>query len=248
MDKWLAKLENSSWLSHIKDVLSSACLVSQCLDKDGNSVLVHGSEGMDSTLQVCSLAQVILNPDCRTIHGFEALIEREWLQAGHPFATRCKHSAYTMSSTRTKEQAPIFLVFLDCVYQIFNQFQCSFEFNEQFLIFLFDQAYSSQFGTFLGDCVKQRREMSISKKTVSLWSYVNRPEVLNDFINPFYEPNNIILWPSVAPQSLVSVRWEAYIKSFFKNSFYRNFGVVFTFGGPHIRSHRRKLAIKWYNC
>ena len=33
------------------------------------SVLVHGSDGMDSTLQVSSLAQLILNPDCRTIRG-----------------------------------------------------------------------------------------------------------------------------------------------------------------------------------
>lgn len=124
MDKWLTKLESCGWLSHVKDVLGNACLVAQFLDKEGSSVLVHGSEGMDSTLQVCSLAQVILNPDCRTVHGFEALIEREWLQAGHPFATRCKHSAFTVPSSRTKEQSPIFLVFLDCVYQIYCQVSC----------------------------------------------------------------------------------------------------------------------------
>ncbi|KAF7490996.1 Myotubularin-related protein 9 [Sarcoptes scabiei] len=203
IDKWLSKLEASGWLSHVKDVLSSACLVAQCLDQDEtHSVLVHGAEGMDSTLQVCSLTQIILNPDCRNVHGFEALIEREWLQAGHPFATRCKHSAFTFSSARTREQSPIFLVFLDCVYQIFNQFPCSFEFNEKFLIFLFENAYSSQFGTFLGDCVKERVEMNFAKKTVSLWSYINRPEILKNFLNPLYEPNNNVLWPSVAPQSL----------------------------------------------
>jgi hypothetical protein len=49
------------------------------------NVVVHGSEGTDITLCVTSLAQIILNPDCRTVRGFEALIEREWLQAGHPF-------------------------------------------------------------------------------------------------------------------------------------------------------------------
>ncbi|XP_054167367.1 myotubularin-related protein 9-like [Oppia nitens] len=202
MDKWLSRLESCGWLTHIKDVLSSACLVAQCLDKELASVLVHGSEGMDSTLQVCSLTQIILNPDCRTVHGFEALVEREWLQAGHPFATRCKHSAYTITSARTREQSPIFLVFLDCVYQIFNQFKCSFEFNEKFLIYIFEQTYGSQFGTFLGNCVKDRKEMNFSKKTVSLWSYVNKPEILQDFLNPSYEPNNAVIWPSVAPQSL----------------------------------------------
>ena len=45
-----------------------------------SSVVVHGSEGMDITLCVTSIAQVILNPDCRTVRGFEALIEREWIQ------------------------------------------------------------------------------------------------------------------------------------------------------------------------
>lgn len=166
--------------------------------------MVHGAEGMDSTLQVCSLTQVILNPDCRTVHGFEALIEREWLQAGHPFATRCKHSAYTTPSARTREQSPIFLVFLDCVFQIYNQFPCSFEFNEKFLIMLFEHAYASQYGTFLANCIKERKEMNFMKKTVSLWSYINRPEVIQQYLNPSYEPNPNVIWPSVAPQSLVS--------------------------------------------
>ncbi|RWS17140.1 myotubularin-related protein 9-like protein, partial [Dinothrombium tinctorium] len=206
MDKWLSRLESCGWLSHIKDVLLCACLVAQCVDKEGASVLVHGAEGMDSTLQVCSIAQVILDPDCRTVHGFEALIEREWLQAGHPFATRCKHSAYTVPSARTREQSPIFLVFLDCVFQIYNQFPCSFEFNEQFLILLFEHAYASQFGTFLENCVKQRKELNFAKKTVSLWSYLNRPEVLTEYLNPAYDPNNSVIWPSVAPQSIVL--WE----------------------------------------
>lgn len=159
---------------------------------------------MDSTLQVCSLAQVILDPDCRTVHGFEALIEREWIQSGHPFATRCKHGAYTIPSSRTREQSPIFLVFLDCVYQIYHQFPCSFEFNEKFLIMLFEHAYASPFGTFLENCLKQRKALEISKKTVSLWSYINRPDKICDYLNPAYEPNNSVIWPSVAPQSIVS--------------------------------------------
>lgn len=48
--------------------------------REGASVLIHGTEGTDSTLQVTSLAQIILEPRSRTIRGFEALIEREWLQ------------------------------------------------------------------------------------------------------------------------------------------------------------------------
>ena len=34
----------------------------------------------DLSLVLVSLAQLILNPDTRTTHGLEALIEREWIQ------------------------------------------------------------------------------------------------------------------------------------------------------------------------
>lgn len=69
MDKWLSRLDASNWLSNIKETLNCACLVAQCLDQENSSILVHGSEGLDATLLVTSLAQVILNADCRTVRG-----------------------------------------------------------------------------------------------------------------------------------------------------------------------------------
>lgn len=215
-EKWLSRLDSSNWLRHIQDVLTCACLVAQCVDHEGASVLVHGSEGMDSTLQVSSLAQIILDPDCRTVQGFQALIEREWLQAGHPFATRCKYSAFAPSGSSNadkREYSPVFLLFLDCVWQITRQFPCSFEFNEDFLILLLDHAYGSEFGTFLGNCPKEREEFAISTRTTSLWSYVNKPNTLSEYLNPVYEPNEEAVWPSVAPQSVelwenVFLRWH----------------------------------------
>jgi len=47
---------------------------------------------------------------------FEALIEREWVQAGHPFKSRCCKSVY--SKTDSKFESPVFLVFLDSVWQV----------------------------------------------------------------------------------------------------------------------------------
>ncbi|KAG0726412.1 Myotubularin-related protein 9 [Chionoecetes opilio] len=211
-DKWLSRLESSSWMNNIKETLNCACLVAQCLDQDGASVLVHDTDGLDSTLQVTSLAQIILNPDCRTVRGFEALIEREWIQGGHPFATRHARSCYTPSAQRSKINAPTFLLFLDCVYQIHSQFSCSFEFAENFLVMLFEHSYSSQFGTFLGNNEGDKRAMKAPSRTASLWSYVNRHEVLPKYLNPMYEPNQRVIWPSVAPMSLqlwagVFLRW-----------------------------------------
>lgn len=37
---------------------------------------------------------------------------------------------------------------------------------------------------------------------MSLWSWVNRPSELSKFTNPLFEANNLVIWPSVAPQSL----------------------------------------------
>ena len=72
-------------------------------------------------------------------------------------------------------------------------------------MYLSDNAYSSKFGTFLGDNEEERFKMRLRDETVSLWSYTNRPEVLLDFLNCMYEPNVGIIWPSVAPISIVSI-------------------------------------------
>lgn len=77
-----------------------------------------------------------------------------YLQAGHPFQQRCAQSAY--SNGKPRSEAPVFLLFLDCVWQILRQFPCSFQFNENFLIMLFEHTYASQFGTFLGNRVAER--------------------------------------------------------------------------------------------
>ncbi|KAJ8972291.1 hypothetical protein NQ314_000249 [Rhamnusium bicolor] len=76
--------------------------------------------------------------------GLQALVEREWLQAGHPFQTR--HSKCSYTNSKTKGQQPTFLIFLDCVHQLHYQFPCSFEFKTDMLIVLFEHSYFSQFG------------------------------------------------------------------------------------------------------
>lgn len=38
-------------------------------NQNAEPVLIHGTRGEDATLLVCSLVQIILNPDCRTIRG-----------------------------------------------------------------------------------------------------------------------------------------------------------------------------------
>uniref|UniRef100_A0A914WJT4 Myotubularin phosphatase domain-containing protein n=1 Tax=Plectus sambesii TaxID=2011161 RepID=A0A914WJT4_9BILA len=208
-DRWLSKLGGCGWLQAVADTLTCACVVAQCVDREGETevpVIVHGAEGTDSTLLVTSLSTLLLDADARTVRGFEGLIEREWIAAGHPFWLRCAHGAYATGAITGPFEAPTFLLFLDCVWQVYQQFPCSFEFTEEFLIFLFEHAYASEFGSFLGNCEKEKAEYGIKKSTVSLWSFVNNPDVLQKFFNALYEPNESPLWPCVAPQSIML--WE----------------------------------------
>ncbi|XP_061245235.1 myotubularin-related protein 9-like [Bos javanicus] len=200
MDRWLNRLESCRWLSHVKETLSTACLAAQSMEQEGACILVHGAEGTDSTLLITSLAQLILDPLSRTMAGFQELIEREWVQAGHPFQLRCAHSAF--SHARPKHEAPTFLLFLDCVWQLGRQFPLSLEFGEGMLLALFDHAYASPFGTFLCNNEKERCLCEVRTRTHSLWSGLSQPKEQRKLRNPLYVPNPLAIWPSVEPQSL----------------------------------------------
>ncbi|CAF0884676.1 unnamed protein product, partial [Didymodactylos carnosus] len=102
------------------------------------------------------------------------------------------------------ERSPVFLQFLDCTFQLLQQFPSVFEFNEKLLITIADNLYSCQYGTFLLNSEKLRTEMRVSEHTMSLWTHVLRERSL--YLNPFYNdkiekvllPNNgirqIKLW------------------------------------------------------
>lgn len=58
-----------------------------------------------------------------------------------------------------KEVSPVFTQFVECVWQLMQQFPCTFEFNERFLLEIHDHVYSCQFGNFLGTCHKEREDL-----------------------------------------------------------------------------------------
>lgn len=150
------------------------------------------------------------------MRGLEALIEREWIQAGFPFTSRHQRSAYATSASSyaaskasggskadaARASGSTFVLFLDCVYQLHCQFPCSFEFDADLLVVLFEHSFASQYGTFLGDSEQERHDLRLKGRTTSLWSYLNRPNVLQTLLNPIYVPNQEVIWPSVAPISL----------------------------------------------
>lgn len=82
--------------------------------------------------------------------------------------------------------SPVFHQFLDCMYQLLRQNPTRFEFNERFLRRLLYHSYSCQYGTFLYNSEKQRKDAGVADKTASVWDYFlcRRAE----FTNPDYDP------------------------------------------------------------
>lgn len=71
-------------------------------------------------------------------------------------------------------QSPLFLMFLDCVWQLLEQYPAAFEFSEMYLTILYDSARISLFGTFLFNCPHQRvKESTVSIKCYSPFSAVS---------------------------------------------------------------------------
>ncbi|KAG5678073.1 hypothetical protein PVAND_007775 [Polypedilum vanderplanki] len=178
--KWLSSVDNTMWLKHIKCVLAGAIRIVDRIENTKNSVVVHCSDGWDRTAQLTALAMIMLDPYYRTIKGFEVLIEKEWLSFGHKFQQRIGHGDINHSDA---DRSPVFVQFIDCVWQITRQLPNSFEFNENFLITILDHLYSCRFGTFL--CNTERERVNeVKKYTVSLWSYINAS--LELYRNPLY--------------------------------------------------------------
>ena len=139
-----------------------------------------------------------MDPFYRTLSGFFIiLIEKDWLAFGHRFADRngFKDKSKPQTWKGTMQQppnfSPVLMQFMDCVYQLLNQFPTAFEFSSKLLVTIVDASYSCQYGTFLCNSVREPREHQLHRVTVSLWTMilVNR----KSFTNPLYSPTKATL-------------------------------------------------------
>ncbi|XP_059767634.1 myotubularin-related protein 1 isoform X7 [Balaenoptera ricei] len=207
--RWLSNVDGTHWLEYIRMLLAGAVRIADKIESGKTSVVVHCSDGWDRTSQLTSLAMLMLDSYYRTVKGFEALIEKEWISFGHRFALRVGHGNDNHADA---DRSPIFLQFIDCVWQMTRQFPSAFEFNELFLITILDHLYSCLFGTFLCNCEQQRLKEDVYTKTISLWSYINSQ--LDEFSNPFFvNYENHVLYPVTSLSHLelwvnYYVRWN----------------------------------------
>jgi len=174
--------EGTKWLDHIKLILSGAIKMAR-LVSEGNSLLVHCSDGWDRTPQLVSLAELLLDPYYRTIKGFSMLIQKEWVSFGHKFGER---SGCGCDDKSSNEISPVFLQWVDAVYQVLVQYPNWFEFNENYLFTLMDAVYDNRFGSFLANSEKERKEKNLDQKTLSFWRHLARPCVQRRVRNAQY--------------------------------------------------------------
>ena len=99
-------------------------------------------------------------------HILQVLIEREWITFGHKFADRCGQG---LTSNDISERSPIFIQWLDCVFQLIAQFPCDFQFNQIYLVKLAQHTYSNLFGSFLCNTIREF-QMHCFQKTYSVSS------------------------------------------------------------------------------
>ncbi|XP_078044125.1 myotubularin-related protein 10-B isoform X2 [Augochlora pura] len=183
-------LENTKWLKHVSYCLQKAVEACEHLHLESSVILQEGA-GADICCVISSLVQLLLDPYFRTVNGFQSLLQKEWVAGGHPFCDRLGHIG-----KRKSEKSPVFLLYLDCVWQLCQQFPAEFEFTETYLTTLWDAAHVSIFDTFIFNCEKDRVMAATatepSKPLVlrSVWDWreqFSEQDILL-FYNPLYSP------------------------------------------------------------
>jgi hypothetical protein len=200
-----SKIEQSGWIQYLSHILQAALNGAERMHVQRASILTHCSDGWDRTSQICALVKIILDPFFRTIEGLAVLIETDWCAFGFKFTERL--GCGMDGQTKPDERSPVFLQFIDCVFQIVRQYPAAFEYTEELLVFLADHAHSSMFGNFLGDTYKERHiDMKVKEKTRSIWEYIFQRH--SRFSNPTFAAVDCPIWPSVSLKSIIL--WDRY--------------------------------------
>ncbi|KAK5600307.1 hypothetical protein CRENBAI_001393 [Crenichthys baileyi] len=186
-DKWLSTLESTHWLDYIRSCLRKASEVS-CLLRSGHlTVALQEVEDRDMSCVVSSLIQVMCDPHYRTQHGFQGLVQKEWVMAGHRF-----YSRFNYHRDSDKEESPVFLLFLDCVWHLWFQFPSRFQLTDDFLLALHDSVHLPLFSTFLSNCQRERckrsQNVGQSYTPVNGWRDIPSLDSLSDPSDPPLPP------------------------------------------------------------
>ncbi|XP_008568769.1 PREDICTED: myotubularin-related protein 7 isoform X2 [Galeopterus variegatus] len=143
----------------------------------------------------------------------KVLVEKDWISFGHKFNHR-----YGNLDGDPKEISPVIDQFIECVWQLMEQFPCAFEFSERFLIHIQHHIYSCQFGNFLCNSQKERQELKIQERTYSLWAHLwkNRADYLNPLFRADHSQMQGTLHLPTAPCNFMYKFWSGMYNRFEK--------------------------------
>ena len=162
-------ISNSLWYEYIIILIKSSFQISESIRTKNANVLIHCSDGWDRTSQLCALSQILLDKYYRTLNGFICLIEKDWISFGHQFRYRNGfYSNFEENVHNENEFSPIFLQWLDAVYQLMTQNYQKFEFSFNLILFIAEELFSGKYGTFMFNNDKER-ELFDSQKTYILY-------------------------------------------------------------------------------
>ena len=205
-NKFYSNFESSGWIDFIFMLIKGSIQIAQSV-KEGNTVLIHCSDGWDRASQLTAFSQFLIDPFYKTILGYITLIEKDFLSFGHQF--RARNGYYSKTEYNENQNSPILLQFLDATHQFLVQYPMYFEFNMDFLIFIANNINSGLYGTFLYNNDKEREMKNAKEKTMSIWTEILKD--INKYKNPFYEKktfNDFFLTP---PFSIHQIRfWEEF--------------------------------------
>ncbi|UMM41670.1 hypothetical protein L5515_017828 [Caenorhabditis briggsae] len=219
--------DSSNWPHLVSRMLELSNAIVALMSLYNSSVAICLESGRSITTILSALSQLLSDQFYRTCEGFRVLIEKEWLSFGHYF-----HKDAEMCS-------PSFMCFMDCVYQITQQYPTAFEFSEFYISFVAFHSAAGYYRTFVDDCEEKRIQSDANEfylpddlSTISIWESIKlRNRVSKVFLNEMYEPFSDILVPS---SSVPKVRmWPFLIES------HSRYGTPYDIDSSY---HERKLV------
>ncbi|KAK2955554.1 putative Phosphoinositide 3-phosphatase [Blattamonas nauphoetae] len=191
---------------------NSVLVIPSVSPESESSILIHCSDGWDRTSSLSSLTSLLLDPYFRTYDGFLNLIEKEWVAFGHRFRTRTGSGSLAYGDDKKKKRkeiSPVFVQFLDCVFQLLCQNPNGFEFNERLVLQIYKHCTSCLYGNFICDCKNERKKITVTRETQSIWVKIKKKK--NKYTNPDWNKDETIV---LNPHALRI--WRAYLpRSFF---------------------------------
>lgn len=112
-----------------------------------------------------------------------------------------------------EERSPVFLQFLEALFQLLHQFPAAFEYSQALLLFLADHCHSCLFGNFLANSDRERVQgLQVLSCTRSVWTYVldHREAFCHAGFRPCAQP----IWPQCGMARIKLwerfwLRWDA---------------------------------------